>query len=178
MKKLQQHSIGSILLFLTLGFVGCAENKQPEKSQEISDVQEDAIIVTLDEADYEKMDRDTGWENAIEDLVSVGATAYEDSTTQTQIAPENILRIEGIAATSWKGVSGCCVQSTANKQANKAIEQWVGKQILANRPLQYRRSGRIGAATKASCSSRTTWDGKRSCKGSWKQAYYIEFIKQ
>jgi hypothetical protein len=94
------------------------------------------------------------------------------------VAPENILRIEGTASISWKGVSGCCEQKTADKQSKKAIESWVGQQILANRPHRYYRSGPIGKIVQAKCSSETDWRGVRKCKGSWKQPYYIEFIRQ
>ena len=96
-----------------------------------------------------------------------------------QFSKNNILRIEGIASTSWKGVRGCCDQNTVNNQAKKAIEQWVGMQILANRPLQYHKSGIVGQASHAKCKyKKNKWTGERSCKGSYKQAYYIEFIKE
>ena len=160
--------------------MGCGEGNQSEKNKNNANSEEGNSIVTIDESDYEKMDADTIWADATEDLITVNAGIAEDIMieAQKQLAPENILRIEGVASISWKGVSGCCSQSRLDDQAKKAIEQWVGQQFLANRPYQYYRSGIIGQVSKAKCSLSKDWRNVRKCKGSWKQPYFIEFIKQ
>lgn len=165
-------------LMLALYMTSCGEKKSngntPSAAQEkASPVAEEMVVIE----DY-IADSDTG--TVVEDSVSVQLDIKEDNAIAAlkNVDQNDILRVEGTASISWKGVSGCCEQSTANKQAKKAIEAWVGKQILANRPHTYYRSGIVGDINKAKCSSKTSWDGKRSCKGKWSQPYYIEFIKQ
>jgi hypothetical protein len=180
MKKLKQNTIAILILSLTLGFIGCRENKNSDKDANLTTLQEDEIIVTVEDEDYEKMDSDTSWANAKEDSILLDLGELLDSTNkfQKELKAETVLRVQGVASISWKGVSGCCSQSTVNKKAKKAIEAWVGQQMLANRPNQYYRSGLIGKVVSAKCSSKTDyWSGVRKCKGSWKQPYFIEFIK-
>lgn len=180
MKKIKQKITAILFLSLTLGFIGCGEKKDSEKNSNVTTCETDDIIVTIDDVDYEKMATDTCWANATEDSILAELGTFVDSTNKFQkpLAPENVLRIQGVASISWKGVSGCCSQNTVNKKAKQAIEAWVGQQILANRPHQYYRSGLIGQVVSAKCSSKTDWRGVRKCKGSWKQPYFIEFIKQ
>lgn len=179
MKNLRQNIIAILLLCFTLGFIGCGE-KKADGNAEVAGCDSDNIVVTLDEADYQKMDSDTCWANATKDSIAVELGTLVDSIAKLQktLKTGEVLRIQGAAAISWKGVSGCCTQNTVNQKAKQAIEAFVGQQILANRPHLYYRSGLIGPVLSAKCSSKTDWRGVRKCKGSWKQPYYIEFIKQ
>jgi hypothetical protein len=180
MKNFKQKNIAIIAIILTIGLFGCGEKKQSANNLSPITCETDDIIVVIEEADYKNMESDTCWINAIEDSISVEIGSLVDSTNKIQkpLSPDNILRVEGVASIGWKGVSGCCGQNTVNNQAKKAIEAWVGKQILANRPHQYYRSGLVGQIVNAKCKSKNPQFGARSCKGSWKQPYFIEFIKQ
>ncbi|TCC94199.1 hypothetical protein EZ428_05320 [Pedobacter frigiditerrae] len=179
MKNFRQNTIAILLLCLALGFIGCGEKKADSNSN-VAGCDSDNIMVTIDDSDYEKMESDTCWAKATKDSILVELGTLVDSINKFQKpTPGQVLRIEGVASISWKGVSGCCTQNTVNQKAKQAIEAFVGQQILANRPNQYYRSGLIGQVLSAKCSSTTNeWTSVRKCKGSWKQPYFIEFIKQ
>ncbi|MCC2545928.1 hypothetical protein LJY25_05685 [Hymenobacter sp. BT175] len=176
MKTLGQKVILILTSLIVFGIYGCGDNRQADANKQST--QEEDMIVNLKESDFTKLDSDTTWAKAAKDSIKVDISSAEDLSNKSTLAPDNILRVEGTASISWKGTSGCCSQGTVNDQAKQAIEQWVGMQILANRPHRYYRSGMIGEVKSAHCSSKTTWDNKRSCKGSWHQPYFIEFVKQ
>jgi hypothetical protein len=125
------------------------------------------------------VENDTAWTIVSSDSIQIN-TGLESIKAKYDTVPavNDIIRIEGVATRSWKGVKGCCDEKSSRKNAKMAIEQWVGMHILAHPNDLYYQSGIRGLAVKAKCKSKVNkWTQERSCKGSYNQPYFIEFIK-
>ena len=180
MKRVKKLEKLAVILFISFLIIGCSENKRENTEYPNMEEIDSTQIVTEDVQDAEEFisENDTAWVQDGEDSIVVSSELKEEKVEEKQISANNLLRIEGVASISWKGVRGCCDQNTANNQAKKAVEQWIGKQVMANRPLQLHNYGIIGPVSQANCKhKKNRWTGVRSCKGSYRQAVFIEFIK-
>lgn len=176
-----QHKHTVLLALLSIGFMGCGDNKPAAAIAGDTLRQEEGIFMTMDEADYLKLEADTFWADAEKDSLTVHTgleTANLQEKETRQLSPESVLRIEGTITTSWKGVTGCCNQDRVDNAVRKAIEQWIGQQAMAHPGNTMLRYGAIGQVSRAHCKSkRNKWTGVRSCTGSWKQPFFVEFAR-
>lgn len=180
MKRVKKLQKPAVILFISFLFIGCSENKRENTESPSMEEIDSTQIVTENVEDFEEFisENDTAWVQDGEDSIVVSSELKEENVEEKQKSASNLLRIEGVASISWKGVRGCCDQNTANNQAKKAVEQWIGKQVMANRSLRMHNYGIIGPSSQANCThKKNRWTGVRSCKGFYSQAIFIEFIK-
>lgn len=114
----------------------------------------------------------------IEAKLSADDLLTEIKNNEPTVNSAEVLRIEANLTGNWKGVRGCCDQSTVDSNAQRTFDTWIKDQLFQNTDLVCLRYGHNGG--KARCgNSGGDWGTPRRCVGSITiNAAFIEFMKR
>lgn len=111
-----------------------------------------------------------------DDEVELEARVTITEGSDEEMKRGDVLRIEAKRTVTWSGVSSCCKDSRVDDELESAFKKWVKDQLYRHRNQRWLRYGHNGG--KGTCRRwRHRVTNERSCGGSLKSTFYIEFAK-